>query len=130
MDRSENMRRIRSKDTNPELLIRRLIFKMGYRYRLHGKNLPGKPDLVFAGRKKIIFIHGCFWHQHKNCIDSHIPKTNQDYWAAKLHKNKVRDKKNQAEFKKLGWSFLIVWECKIKNVSRLSRRIKTFLEIS
>ncbi len=130
MDRSENMRRIRSKDTNPELLIRRLVFKMGYRYRLYGKNLPSKPDLVFAGRKKVIFIHGCFWHQHMNCIDSHIPKTNRDYWVAKLNKNKVRDKKNQVEIKKLGWSFLIIWECKTKNTSKLSREIKTFLEKS
>ena len=92
MDRSENMRRIRSKDTNPELFIRRLIFKMGYRYRLHGKNLSGKPDMVFASRKKVIFIHGCFWHQHNNCADSHIPKTNREYWVAKLEKISRKDR--------------------------------------
>jgi len=126
MERSENMRRIRSKDTNPELIIRRLVFKMGYRYRLHGKNLPGKPDLVFARRKKVIFIHGCFWHQHKNCIDSHIPKTNRDYWKPKLERNRMRDAENQSRLKKIGWSFLIIWECQIKNSLGLSRKIKRF----
>lgn len=128
MNRSENMRRIRSKDTSPELFIRRLIFKMGYRYRLHGKNLPGKPDLVFASRKKVIFIHGCFWHQHKNCIDSHIPRTNKDYWVPKLERNRIRDSENKIKLKENGWSFLIIWECQMKNSLGLSNKIKKFLE--
>jgi DNA mismatch endonuclease (patch repair protein) len=89
----------------PELFISRLIFKMGYRYKLYGKYLPGKPDLVFAGRKKVIFIHGCFWHQHRNCIDSHIPKTNRDYCWLNWTKQGVTRK--SVEIKKLGWSFLL-----------------------
>lgn len=129
ISRSENMRRIRSKNTIPELLIRRLIFKMGFRYRLHGKNLPGKPDLVFANRKKVIFVHGCFWHQHKNCIDSHIPKSNTEYWLSKLQRNKIRDKENQSKLKKLGWSFLILWECQLRHTGRLTEKIKKFMSV-
>lgn len=129
ISRSENMRRIRSKNTIHELLIRRLIFKMGFRYRLHGKNLPGKPDLVFANRKKVIFVHGCFWHQHKNCIDSHIPKSNTEYWLSKLQRNKIRDKENQSKLKKLGWSFLILWECQLRHTGRLTEKIKKFMSV-
>lgn len=125
--RSENMRRIRSKDTTPELFIRRLVFKMGYRYRLHGKRLPSKPDLVFASHKKVIFIHGCFWHQHKNCKETHYPKTNVDYWLPKLRENKARDKENQTKLKKLGWAFLIIWECQINTPEKLIIQIKKFL---
>src|SRR5882762_10482633 len=107
--RSENMRRIKSKDTNPELLVRRLVHSLGYRYRLHGRNLPGKPDLVFGSRRKIIFVHGCFWHAH-TCKVAHIPKTNTPYWNPKLLRNQARDKKNIETLKADGWDVLVIWE--------------------
>ncbi|MBN1518271.1 DNA mismatch endonuclease Vsr [Candidatus Sumerlaeota bacterium] len=127
--RSENMRQIRSKDTKPEMVVRRLIFSMGFRYRLHRKNLPGKPDLVFAGKKKVIFVHGCFWHQHhlKTCLDSRMPKSNQEYWKPKLMRNVERDKANRKALKKIGWSVLVVWECEIKKCDKLRARLYSFL---
>lgn len=121
------MRRIRNKDTGPELLVRRLIFKMGYRYRLHGRNLPGKPDLVFSRRKKVIFVHGCFWHLHNNCMDAHWPKTNTGYWISKLKRNKARDTENQSKLKEKGWSFIVLWECQLKQTGKLRKIICRFL---
>lgn len=124
------MRKIRSKDTNPELQIRKLIFKEGFRYRLHNKKLPGKPDLTFASKKKVIFVNGCFWHQHDktNCKFTHTPKSNLEYWLPKLQKTVERDKKNQRELIKLGYSYLIIWECEIADTSQILTKIISFLE--
>ncbi|MBI5493192.1 MAG: DNA mismatch endonuclease Vsr [Deltaproteobacteria bacterium] len=128
MDRSENMRRIRSKDTAPELLIRRIIFKMGYRYRLHYAKLPGRPDLVFPSRKKVIFIHGCFWHKHEKCKISRMPKSNIKYWKTKLNGNKKRDAGNQDKLKKLGWLSMVLWECQLEYPGNsIKKKIKKFL---
>ncbi|MGH9437967.1 MAG: very short patch repair endonuclease [Terriglobia bacterium] len=121
------MRRIRSKDTKPEMAVRRLVHRLGYRYRLHRCDLPGRPDMVFQSRRKAIFVHGCFWHQHGRCIDSHIPVSRRSYWAPKLRRNKKRDEKNIALLKTLGWRCLVVWECQVATSARLARRIKQFL---
>lgn len=129
ISRSENMRRIRSKNTNPEMVVRRLIHGMGYRYRLHRKDLPGKPDLVFPIRKAVIFIHGCFWHQHPEpaCKLAHIPKSNLEYWLPKLERNKVRDTLHHAELTHLGWRVLVLWECEVNDIANISRKIADFL---
>lgn len=126
MDRSENMRAIRSKDMLPELAVRRLVHKAGYRYRLHRSGLPGKPDLVFGGRRKVIFVHGCFWHAH-GCKSGHIPKSNVDYWVPKLRRNQARDEKNLAALAAGGWKSLVVWECEVKDPLSVCGRIKRFL---
>lgn len=126
MDRSENMRAIRSKDTKPERAVRSLVHKLGYRFRLHRKGLPGKPDLVFPGRHKVVFVHGCFWHSH-NCKAGLIPKTNSDFWSAKLHRNQVRDRDNFDALRLLGWEVLAIWQCELTDVHRVTRRVKTFL---
>src|SRR5437588_5757441 len=103
MDRSENMRAIRSKGMRPELAVRSLIHRLGYRFRLHRKDLPGKPDLVFSSRRKVIFVHGCFWHQHAGCREGRVPGTRRDYWGSKLRRNQERDAENQARLEEAGW---------------------------
>jgi len=113
-ERSRNMSKIRSKNTLPEIRIRKALWQMGYRYRLHYKLLPGKPDIVIIKYKIAIFINGCFWHRHKNCIEASFPKTNSDYWETKISKNIERDKRNQKEIKKLGWKTIVIWECMVK----------------
>lgn len=124
--RSANMRAIRAKDTAPELSIRSMVYRMGYRFRLHQKDLPGKPDLVFPARRKVIFVHGCFWHQHVGCRDAVMPKSREGFWYPKLTRNAQRDSEQLNALKKLGWKVLIVWECELTN-SRLSNRIRRFL---
>jgi DNA mismatch endonuclease, patch repair protein len=126
MDRSANMRAIRSKGMRPELKVRSLVHKLGYRFRLHRKDLPGKPDLVFGPRRKVIFVHGCFWHSH-NCKTAHVPKSNQSYWGPKLERNKTRDRKNSAALRAEGWQVLIIWECDAGDESKLRKRLRTFL---
>jgi DNA mismatch endonuclease (patch repair protein) len=121
------MRQIRAKNTSPEMTVRRLVHGMGFRYRLHVKKLPGKPDLVFAGTNKIIEVRGCFWHQHKGCIDSHIPKSRVEYWGPKLARNQKRDQQNTKSLRALGYRVLVVWECGTQNVSRLKRQLEKFL---
>ena len=130
--RSRIMRAIHSKDTKPELAIRRLVHGMGYRYRLHRHDLPGRPDLVFASRKKVLFVHGCFWHSHQdpNCKRSHQPKTNREYWAPKLRRNRARDRENRARLLTMGWESLVIWECEIGALQSLADRIRDFLEPS
>jgi DNA mismatch endonuclease (patch repair protein) len=127
MDRSANMRAIRSKDMLPELAVRSLVHKLGYRFRLHRSNLPGKPDLVFPSRRKVIFVHGCFWHSHE-CKIAHVPKSNQGYWGPKLQRNKIRDAKNVEALRAEGWKVLVIWECKTRDERGLSKQVRTFLE--
>lgn len=121
------MRRIRSRDTYPEMAVRRLVHSMGFRYRLHVSSLPGKPDLVFPKLKRIIEVRGCFWHQHGHCIDSRIPKSRIEYWAPKLARNQRRDKENLAALRQLGWRVHIVWECELKKQGRIQDRVERFL---
>ena len=123
------MRAIRSKDMKPELAVRRLVHGMGYRYRLHRHDLPGRPDLVFAGRRKVICVHGCFWHQHADpaCKISHRPKSNRDYWLPKLKRNVVRDIEHLARLSELGWDSLVVWECEVRTGDGIADRIREFL---
>jgi DNA mismatch endonuclease, patch repair protein len=120
------MAAVRSKNTKPELIVRRLVHAMGYRYRLHRSDLPGKPDLVFSGRRKIIFVHGCFWHQH-DCTFSHVPKTNSAYWAPKLKRNSARDVEHLEKLRSLGWKCLVLWECELTKSAQLLRRLERFL---
>lgn len=127
MSRSENMRRIRSKDTAPEMMVRRLLHGLGYRYRLHAKDIPGKPDIVFSARRKAIFIHGCFWHQHVACKEGRPPKSNDTYWRPKLERNQRRDQQNLEALTALGWQVLVVWECEVKCEPSLPERLSQFL---
>jgi DNA mismatch endonuclease (patch repair protein) len=126
--RSDNMRRIRSTDTNPELTLRRLIHKLGYRFRLHRKDLPGRPDIVFPGLRKVIFVHGCFWHQHSGCREGRIPASRIDYWASKLTRNQSRDAANRTLLEEQGWTVLVVWECELKDVSGVRKSVSQFLK--
>lgn len=128
--RSKVMSNIRSKDTLPEIRVRKMLFFQGYRYRLHVKNLPGKPDIVLPQHKAIVFVHGCFWHLHSGCRDGTIPKTRTDYWKEKLLKNKERDKDHMIELQKQGWRVLQLWECEIENKpEEVLVRLDNFLRI-
>jgi len=126
--RSAQMRLIRSKDTKPELIVRRALFALGYRYRLHYANLPGKPDLAFPGRRKAIFIHGCFWHRHPGCKKTRMPKSRLEYWEPKFAANVARDAKNQADLRAMGWQFMVVWECELHDTEHLIRHLEQFLK--
>ena len=128
--RSEIMSHIRAKGMKPEMAVRRLAHAMGYRYRLHRKDLPGKPDLVFPARRKVIFVHGCFWHQHADsaCRIVRRPRSNQQYWLAKLERNTARDAAHRIRLAKLGWKVLVIWECEVKTVPSLASRIGRFLD--
>lgn len=125
--RSRTMRAVKSRDTAPEMIVRRMVHAMGKRYRLHRADLPGKPDLTFPRLKKIIFVHGCFWHGHDCKRGARLPKENADYWANKINRNKERDAKTQASLQIMGWDVLIIWECQLKDRTALSERIKAFL---
>jgi DNA mismatch endonuclease, patch repair protein len=122
------MSRVRSKDSRPELLVRKLVFSLGYRYRLHQKNLPGRPDLVFKSRHKVIFVHGCFWHRHTDCVLARMPKSRLDFWAPKLEGNKLRDRRNKKSLIQGGWKVLTIWECQLRNLTRLRTTIRRFLD--
>ena len=126
VERSERMSRIRNADTKPEMIVRRIVHAMGYRYRLHSSDLPGHPDLVFRPRKKVIFVHGCFWHQH-GCRQYRQPRTNRSFWMPKLQKNKKRDIMNQNKLRAMGWKFFIIWECELQDSEKLKNRICQFL---
>ena len=127
---SERMSRVRGKDSKPELAIRSVVHRMGYRYRLHRRDLPGSPDLVFPGRKKTIFVHGCFWHRHSDpgCKLARLPKSRLDFWKPKLEGNSRRDRVNQARLRELGWDVLVVWECQIGYREHIESIIRAFLE--
>lgn len=120
------MRAIRSSNTKPELAVRSLVHRCGFRFRLHRKDLPGKPDMVFPSRKAVIFIHGCFWHMH-GCTSVRVPKSNTNYWNPKLVRNQERDAENVAALEKMGWRVLTVWECEIADLEELETRIRSFL---
>ena len=124
------MRAVKSKDTGAEMIVRRLVHSLGYRYRLHRKDLPGVPDLVFPSRRAVIFVHGCFWHQHDCSRGARIPKTRRGYWVPKLRKNQERDRCHQDRLRTTGWRFLIVWECQIGDRSDLALRLRRFLDRS
>ncbi len=126
--RSENMRRIRSKDTKPELVVRKLVRSLGFTgYRIRRKDIPGKPDLAWIGRKLAIFVHGCFWHGH-NCKEGiRKPKSSVDYWLSKIERNRQRDHAQQATLESLGWQALVVWECELQNSGEVAARIKHFV---
>jgi DNA mismatch endonuclease, patch repair protein len=126
--RSRTMRAVKSKDTTPEMIVRRLVHSLGYRYRLHRRDLPGCPDLVFGPRRKIIFVHGCFWHQHDCPRGARSPKSNQDYWVPKLQRNRCRDEENLILLAELNWRVLVIWECETKDRKALGARINLFLE--
>ena len=128
--RSENMRRIRSSGTAPEMVVRRMAHAMGYRYRLHPKALPGRPDLAFGSRRKAVFIHGCFWHQHAapDCRIVHEPKSNQGYWTSKLARNKERDQDHERQLQEHGWGMLTIWECEVEtDLDSVGERLRAFL---
>lgn len=121
------MRSVRSRDTQPEMLVRRVLHSMGYRYRLHDSSLPGSPDIVFRGRRKVVFVNGCFWHGHACARGSRVPKSNRPYWESKVAGNRARDVNVNAELETLGWSVLTVWECELHNPS-LPCRLRDFLD--
>lgn len=122
------MSRIRSANTKPEIIVRSLLHRLGFRFRKNVKTLVGKPDIVLKKHNAIVFVHGCFWHQHNGCKRSNIPKSNQDYWKPKLERNVQRDKQHLKELKKLGWRILTVWECEVKDLPTLEGRLKKFLQ--
>lgn len=126
--RSRIMGRVRSKHSSPEMLVRRLLFAAGYRYRLHRKGLPGTPDLVFPGRKKVIFVNGCFWHRHEGCALARLPKSRLDFWIPKLEGNRLRDLANRAKLESMGWKTMTVWECQVKDEDALLACVKDFLD--
>jgi DNA mismatch endonuclease (patch repair protein) len=121
------MAAIRSKDTKPEMTVRRLVNSLGHRYRLHLGNLPGRPDLAFICKRKVIFVHGCFWHRHHNCKRASTPKTRADFWELKFRENVARDRRARRELRKLGWSVMTVWQCDLKETARLLKRLSKFL---
>ncbi len=121
------MKAIPSRDTKPELQVRRLLHKLGFRFRLHIPVLPGRlqPDIVFTAKKKVIFVHGCFWHVHQNCPGSHVPP--HDFWRTKLQKNIDRDQRTQEMLSASGWKYLVVWQCELNDLTALSSRLESFL---
>jgi len=121
------MSAIRSRGMKPELRVRRAAHTAGYRFRLHRDSLPGRPDLVFVNRKKVIFVHGCFWHRHDNCADGRLPKSNASYWEPKLARNVERDAEHLAKLKATGWKVLVIWECQTADQHQLSKRLRRFL---
>jgi DNA mismatch endonuclease (patch repair protein) len=129
-ERSERMSRVRGKNTGPELIVRRLVHRLGYRFRLHRKDLPGTPDLVFPRLRSVIFVHGCFWHRHPDpkCSLARLPKSRLGFWEPKLTANHQRDVRNQATLSAAGWRVLVVWECELGDKEQLENKLKGFLE--
>lgn len=129
-ERSARMARIKGKDTRPELTARRLVHGLGYRYRLHRKDLPGKPDMVFPGRRAVIFVHGCFWHRHPDpdCKLARLPKSRLEFWEDKLARNRARDLDVEQRLNESGWRVLILWECELRDLPSVATRVRDFLE--
>ena len=130
--RSRNMSAIKSKNTKPEIAVRKLLHSMGYRFRLHRKDLPGSPDIVLPKYKTVIFVHGCFWHRHENCKYASTPKTRKEFWESKFKANVKRDMEIQEKIKNIGWQSVVVWECELKYSSALKKKLQNiqYLEIS
>lgn len=127
-ERSRHMARVKNKNTRPEMIVRSTLHRLGYRFRLHDKNLPGKPDLVFAGRKKVLFVHGCLWHGHDCRGEGYAPRSNVEFWLHKIQQNKLRDEKVVASLRQLGWGVETVWECELKREAKWLVRIQKFLD--
>jgi len=129
-ERSERMSRVRDKGSRAERLVRSLVHRLGYRFRLHRAGLPGKPDLVFPSRRKVIFVHGCFWHRHPDpaCALARLPKSRQEFWVPKLEGNRRRDLRVEDELNSLGWRSLVIWECQLRDSTFLENEIRTFLD--
>ena len=125
--RSLIMAAVHSEDTGPEKIVRGIVHRLGYRYRLHVNTLPGRPDLVFPVRRKIVFVHGCFWHRHRKCRYATSPKSRRKFWEAKFAANVARDRRNERQLKRTGWDVLTVWQCELKNKERLTSRLDEFL---
>lgn len=125
--RSRNMAAIKGKDTKPEMIVRRLLHSLGYRYRLHRKDIPGRPDIVFIGRRMAIQVHGCFWHQHPGCKAAHVPLSRLEYWQPKLARNVARDTASLEALSAAGWDVLVLWECEIKRGGDIQDRLVRFL---
>ena len=123
--RSRNMSAIKSKNTKPEIAVRKMLHALGYRFRLHRKDLPGSPDIVLPKYKTVIFVHGCFWHRHENCKYASTPKTRKEFWENKFNENMKRDKNNFKELKKLNWNLLVIWECETKNINLLIKKVSS-----
>lgn len=128
-ERSRIMAAVKSKDTGPEMVVRRMVHALGFRYRLHVSSLPGSPDLVFPARKKVVFVHGCFWHRHRCDAGRSMPTTKTAYWKAKFERNRLRDRKNRRRLRRLGWKTLVIWECQTtpRNLPRLKDQVARFL---
>ena len=126
--RSRIMARVKSKGMKPEMAVRRLLHGLGYRYRLHKSDLPGKPDMAFPSRRKVVFVNGCFWHNHAGCPRVRIPATNREYWTAKLERNRTRDERNLALLAEQGWAAMTVWECELRDMPTAAERLTEFLE--
>jgi DNA mismatch endonuclease, patch repair protein len=124
------MSRVKGKDTNPERLVRRLLHRLGYRFRLHRKDLPGKPDIVLPKHRKVIFVHGCFWHGHEGCPRAARPTTNVDFWNKKIDGNIRRDIEAQRALASLQWDALVVWQCQTRDIEHLQRRLIAFLTVT
>src|SRR4051812_1673336 len=127
-ERSKRMALIRGANTKPELRVRSIAHQCGYRYRLHVSALPGKPDLVFPRLRKVIFVHGCFWHRHPGCPLARLPKSRLSFWFSKLTNNRQRDVKNIARLRRAGWKVKVIWECETKSAARIEKKLRTFLE--
>lgn len=125
--RSRVMSRVRGRDTSPEMAVRRAVFAAGYRFRLHVRELPGCPDLVFAGRRKVILVHGCFWHRHTCRRGRSLPTSHVAFWRRKLEGNRTRDSRTRRELRRLGWRVLVVWECQTRDLEKLTARLRRFL---
>jgi len=126
--RSHMMSRIRGRDTKPELAVRRAAHALGCRYRLHRRELPGSPDLVFPGRRKVVFVHGCYWHRHPGCRLAYQPKSNTEFWSAKFERNVARDRDAERRLREKGWEVLTVWQCQTTDAEGLSDRLRGFLQ--
>lgn len=125
--RSWNMSRIRSEDTKPEIAVRQVLHGMGYRFRLHNQNLPGKPDIILPKHKTVIFVHGCFWHRHLGCKYAYNPKSRVEFWRKKFEANVKRDKAVTKELSQLGWKQIVLWECRIKNKDQITKKLKSLI---
>ena len=126
--RSRVMARVKGKNTGPELLVRKMVFAAGYRYRIHVKDLPGSPDLIFPGKRKVIFVHGCFWHRHEGCKSARMPKSRIYFWSAKLNGNKLRDTRTFDALRRSGWQVMVVWECELRDLEGVAKAIQIFLD--